>query len=121
MQQRVRAQTLPVPRPPLLASSVAHLSLVSPLQDDCRLLALPPGLLEGIVQHGCLLRDASSPSHVAGSCMALMRALLGCEGVRVQLDVTSADLTRCGDVSEVARSRTRACGPRGSGGTLERK
>ncbi len=60
------------------------------------MLDLPHFLLDDIVRRACLARDAALPAQLAGSCMALMRALLGCEGVRVQLDVTSADLTRCG-------------------------
>ncbi len=93
MHQAVRAHSLAVPAASTVGTGIPH---PLPLQDDCRLLALPPGLLEDIVRRACCFNDAACPSHIAGSCMTLMRALLGCEGVRVQLDVTSADLKRCG-------------------------
>ncbi len=93
MQQSVRAHIHMLVTP---HSQIPHPLPTSPLQDDCRLLALPPGLLEDIVRRSCVLHDAACPAHVVGSCMALMRALLGCEGVRIKLYVTTANVDRCG-------------------------
>ncbi len=64
-------------------------------QEHCRLLALPDVLLSDIVHRVCLLRcDAAIPARLAGSCVALLRALLGVEGVHLKPHVSCADLAR---------------------------
>ncbi len=66
------------------------------LEGDSRLLSLPQGLLADIVRRAlCLHGDTANG--IAGSCTALLHALLGCEGASLRLDVASANPIRCGN------------------------
>ena len=57
-----------------------------------RLCTLPHDPLSAICRRASL-HSKATPSHIAGSCKALLYALLGNEGARLTLDVTSVNLT----------------------------
>ena len=63
------------------------------LAGPSRLCELPPDLLSAICREASLHSEATR-SHIAGSCKALMHALLGSKGARLTLDVTSVNLAR---------------------------
>ena len=73
--------------------TVRHPFLQEPDQvpDPSRLLALPRDPLSEICRRASL-RCEATPSHIAGSCKALLFALLGTERARLTLDVTSVNL-----------------------------